>query len=69
MGHGGNPSTLKALDKKTGEEIWSTELIGAFDSPAPITYLLGNQQFIAIATGHPFEPARISAFRVVVGEH
>ena len=68
MGHGGNPSTLKALDKKTGEEIWSTELIGAFDSPAPITYLLGNQQFIAIATGHPFEPARISAFRVVVGE-
>ncbi|MCY4094844.1 MAG: PQQ-binding-like beta-propeller repeat protein [Gammaproteobacteria bacterium] len=68
MGHGGSPSTLKALDKKTGAEIWSTELIGAFDSPAPISYLLGNQQFIAIATGHPFEPARISAFRVVVGE-
>lgn len=68
MGHGGNPSTLKALDKRTGEEIWSTELIGAFDSPAPITYLAGNQQFIAIATGHPFEPARISAFRVLVSE-
>ncbi len=67
MGHRGNPSTLKALDKNTGDEVWSTELVGAFDSPAPITYLLGNQQFIAIATGHPFEPARISAFRVVVG--
>ena len=66
MGHGGNPSTLKALDKQTGAEIWSTELVGAFDSPAPITYLSGNQQFIAIATGHGFEPARISAFRVIV---
>lgn len=68
MGHGGNPSTLKALDKHTGEEIWSTALVGAFDSPAPITYLIRNQQFIVIATGHPFEPARISAFRAVVGE-
>ena len=68
MGHGGNPSTLKALDKRTGQEIWSTELIGAFDSPAPITYLVGNQQFIAIATGHGFEPARISAFRLIVDE-
>lgn len=66
MGHGGNPSTIKALDKQTGEEIWSSTLVGAFDSPTPITYLIRNQQFIAIATGHSFEPARISTFRVVV---
>ena len=68
MGHAGQPSTLKALSKRTGEEIWSTELTGAFDSPAPISYLLGNQQFIVIATGHPFEPARLSAFRLRINE-
>ncbi len=68
MGHGGQPSQLKALDKRTGKEIWATDLVGTFDSPAPITYLIGNQQFIAIATGHSFEPARISAFRVILDE-
>lgn len=64
MGHPGQPSRLKALDKVTGAEIWSTELSGYFESPTPITYRIGDYQYIAIATGSPFEPARISAFRL-----
>ncbi len=64
MGHTGAPSLLKVLDKNTGETIWSTTLIGLFDSPTPIAYRVQNRQYIAIATGHPFEPSRISAFRL-----
>ena len=66
MGHPGQPSHLKALNKATGEEIWSTELNGYFESATPITYRLGNYQYIAIATGHPFEPATISAYRLTI---
>lgn len=66
MGHPGQPSYLKALDKETGAELWSIELNGYFESPAPITYQLGNYQYIAIATGSPFEPATLSAYRLPI---
>ena len=64
MGHAQQTSYLKALDKATGTELWSTPLTGRVDSPAPITYTRHGKQYIAITTGHSFEPARISAFRV-----
>ena len=64
MGHAGQPSTLKALDKATGEKIWSVELNGYFQSPHPISYMHKGIQYIAIGTGLTFQPSRISAFRL-----
>ena len=66
LGHntpfGNNPSTLKALSKATGEEVWSTELIGSYASTTPVTYALGGRQYVLLTTGGPIEPSRVLAF-------
>lgn len=66
MGHLGSPSHLKALDKDTGEELWAAEIPGYYFNPTPITYMIDDKQYIAVATGHSLETARVSAFRLRV---
>jgi len=44
-GWGGAPM-LRALDKKTGEVLWSTRLPGSVSS-VPMTYAIGGRQYVA----------------------
>ena len=62
MGHAGSPSTIKALRKSDGSEVWSASLTGYFGSPAPATYTASGKQYVVVATGSSLEPSRISAF-------
>ena len=41
---------FRALDAKTGEVRWQTQLAGAI-SGIPISYAVGGEQFVAVATG------------------
>jgi outer membrane protein assembly factor BamB len=41
---------FRALDAKTGEVRWQTQLSGAV-SGIPISYAVGRKQFVAVATG------------------
>lgn len=41
---------FRALDAKTGEVRWQTQLAGAM-SGIPISYAVGRNQFVAVATG------------------
>ena len=68
MGHYGETSHLKALDKATGEEIWSIPIVGYYSDSAPVTYMLRNKQYLLISSGHVMEPARLSAYRIAVGD-
>jgi quinoprotein glucose dehydrogenase len=44
-GWGGEP-VLRALDKKTGDVVWSTRLPGSVSS-VPMTYAIGGKQYVA----------------------
>ncbi len=48
-GSGGAP-VLRALDKLTGETIWSTRLNGAVTAQ-PMTYMVNGKQYLAVWTG------------------
>jgi alcohol dehydrogenase (cytochrome c) len=41
---------FRALDAKTGEVLWQTQVAGAV-SGMPISYAAGGKQFVAVATG------------------
>jgi quinoprotein glucose dehydrogenase len=43
------PPSLRALDKKTGKEIWKTQL--PLGPSTPMTYLHEGRQYIAMAIG------------------
>jgi len=47
---GGDQGTFFALDSRTGRPLWSVETDGAIRA-APVTFLAGGEQFVAIAAG------------------
>jgi alcohol dehydrogenase (cytochrome c) len=47
---GGDEQTFFAVDSRTGETLWSIDLGGKINA-SPITYLVGDEQFVAIAAG------------------
>src|SRR2546426_7411629 len=47
---GGDEGTFFALDSRTGRPLWSVETDGAIRA-APVTFLAGGEQFVAIAAG------------------
>ena len=47
---GGDQGTFFALDSRTGKPLWSVETDGAIRA-APVTFLAGGEQFVAIAAG------------------
>ena len=47
---GGDQGTFSALDSRTGRPLWSVETGGAIRA-APVTFLAGGEQFVAIAAG------------------
>ena len=58
------PSTLRALDKATGQLVWQHALPGTHDMAPPMGYLAGGKPFVVIATGTVGQPARLTAFRL-----
>jgi len=47
---GGDQGTFFALDSRTGRPLWSVETDGAIRA-APVTFLAGGEQFVALAAG------------------
>ena len=67
FGHRGSGvagSTLRALDKATGQLVWQHRLPGSHDTAPPMGYMAGGKPFIVIATGAFGQPARLTAFRL-----
>ncbi len=58
------PSSLRAIDKATGQLIWQHTVEGTHLSAPPMTYLSGGKQFVVLATASGLEPARLTAFRL-----
>ena len=58
------PSALRALDKATGAFLGERALQGTHVRAPPMTYLAGGKQYVVIATGLGWEPARLTAFRL-----
>tara|TARA_B100000686_G_scaffold255582_1_gene267052 strand:+ start:684 stop:2438 length:1755 start_codon:yes stop_codon:yes gene_type:complete len=50
--------SFKALDEATGEELWETDL-GDIPASFPITYQVGDTQYVAVAIGTPTINARV----------
>jgi len=46
----GNETTFYALDARTGAELWHFNTGGRI-AAAPITYMAGGKQYVAIAAG------------------
>jgi quinoprotein glucose dehydrogenase len=61
IGQGLLSSKFRAFDKKTGEELWETDL-PAKSSAAPITYMLEGKQYIVVAIGGGEQPDELVAF-------
>ena len=55
------PSTFSALDKTTGETVWSVE-IEAGVGGSPMTYLHGGRQYVVLAVGGSGVPSELIAF-------
>lgn len=47
---GGLDQTFSAYDEKTGKKLWSTRLADV-PSAAPVSYMVGGKQYVAIVTG------------------
>ncbi len=58
------PSTLRALDKATGNFLWEHPVQGTHSVSPPMTYIAAGKQFIVLATGTGMEPGRLTAFRL-----
>lgn len=48
---GGREGYFYALDARTGAELWRSSLGGSVEA-APVTFRVGNKQYISIAAGH-----------------
>ena len=58
--NGSFASTLRAIDKKTGQDIFDFKL-PAHATGVPMTYLANGQQYIVVAVGGRGEPAELVA--------
>ncbi len=56
-----DPSTLSALDKESGETLWSVELTPGVGG-SPMTYLHEGRQYVVVAVGGSGAPSRLVAF-------
>ena len=63
-GHSGAPSTLQARRKADGKLLWSHPIVGRHHTAAPITYLLGQSQYVVVSSGGATEPSRLTAFHL-----
>ena len=63
-GHSGAPSTLQARRKADGKLLWSHPIVGRHHTAAPITYLLGESQYVVVSSGGATEPSRLTAFHL-----
>ncbi|MEM7362582.1 MAG: PQQ-binding-like beta-propeller repeat protein, partial [Pseudomonadota bacterium] len=63
-GHRGSQSTLQARRKADGKLLWKQPIAGRHHTAAPITYLLGESQYVVISSGGATEPSRLTAFRL-----
>ena len=61
---GWRESQLIARSKHTGEQVWEYDMPGSFAGAHPITYKVGDEQFVAVGTGSVVQPARIVAFKL-----
>ena len=57
---GAGGKKFRAYDKKTGKVVWETDL-PAGTTGAPMTYMAGGKQYIAVAVGSTEMPAEIVA--------
>jgi len=48
---GGREGYFHALDARTGQALWHAQLGGAI-SAGPLTYLVDDNQYVAVAAGH-----------------
>ncbi len=48
---GGREGYFYALDARTGAELWKASL-GGSEEAAPMTYRVGDKQYVSIAAGH-----------------
>ncbi len=48
---GGNDEAFHAMDKKTGEELWSYPTSGIKTNGTPMTYSINGRQYVVIAVG------------------
>ncbi len=55
------PSTLSALDKTTGETVWSVEVDSAVGG-SPMTYMHDGRQYLVVAAGGSGSPAELIAW-------
>ncbi len=62
--HGDIKGTFKALDTKTGKELWKFNT-GSGITAAPMTYVLDGQQYVAVVSGRTLS---IPAFFGALGE-
>lgn len=60
----GYTSSLNAIDRRTGERIWQARIPGFASDAPPITYTIGDDQYVVVGTGGAWEPARMIAFRL-----
>ena len=51
---------FKALDKRSGEEVWSIDL-GAGQNGTPMTYMHEGRQHVVVAVGGTDHPAELVA--------
>jgi quinoprotein glucose dehydrogenase len=51
---------FKALDKSTGETLWSIDL-GVGQNGTPMTYMHDGRQYVVVAVGGPEHPAELVA--------
>jgi quinoprotein glucose dehydrogenase len=57
------PSTLRALDKRTGETVWQMQ-IDAHTDGSPMTFLHDGEQYVVFALGGRGEPAELMALKL-----
>ncbi len=62
-----DPSTLSALDKASGETLWSMEMAPAVGG-SPMTYMHEGRQYVVVATGGSGEPSELVALALPAGD-
>jgi quinoprotein glucose dehydrogenase len=59
---GGNDTAFHAVDKKTGEDLWSYPTGGIRANGTPMTYSIGGRQFVVVAVGGAGKESSLLAF-------
>ncbi len=63
---GSGDRALHAMDKQSGEDLWTYPTGELKCNGSPMTYRIGGRQFVLIAVGGPGEGARLLAFALPV---